>query len=312
MMLKIPKTTDPKTKFIRTGEGVLVFAFNVAMVVVPIVSSALSAEQAVKYAAILNAVAVFSRSGLKAAALLPRVTGVPAPQVSQPVTQDTAQIVAQAVRQLLQDSENEKTPSVDQVGAQIDQDVQSVDKLVSDAEDGAKAADHRPARVSPSLIATAPAAANALSAVTPQSALQPPPAPADTPPPAMAQNELQPPPAPADTPPPAMAQNELQPPPAPADTPPRAMAQNEIERPPTEAEVMASTTPSSPVAPSMAADGPATARPPSPVQMPSAAGPEAAVPPDPIASAPRPDGPQPSELTPASVVGSTITDGGGQ
>lgn len=47
----------------------LVFAFNVALLIVPIVSSALSPVEAVKWAAILNGVAVVSRTGLKIVAL---------------------------------------------------------------------------------------------------------------------------------------------------------------------------------------------------------------------------------------------------
>lgn len=61
----VPKRTDPMTKFIRTGEGVLVFAFNIALVVVPIVSNSLSAAQSAKWATIIDGIAVVSRTGLK-------------------------------------------------------------------------------------------------------------------------------------------------------------------------------------------------------------------------------------------------------
>jgi hypothetical protein len=131
----IPKKTDPKTKFIRTGEGILVFAFNVAMLVVPIVTSALSPTEAVKYAAILNGIAVISRSGLKAAALFSQVTGTPAGQVSQPVTQDVANVIAGALKQALADSA--KTPSLQSAGQQADEDVEEVQKLLADAKNGA-------------------------------------------------------------------------------------------------------------------------------------------------------------------------------
>lgn len=62
----IPKLTNPLTKFIRTGEGILVYAANAALVVIPIVTNALSATQAVKYGVILDSVAVAARSILKA------------------------------------------------------------------------------------------------------------------------------------------------------------------------------------------------------------------------------------------------------
>ncbi len=61
----VPKTTQPLTKFIRTGEGVLVFAFNIALLVVPIVSNALTAAQSAKWATIIDGVTVISRTGLK-------------------------------------------------------------------------------------------------------------------------------------------------------------------------------------------------------------------------------------------------------
>lgn len=61
----ISRTTDPMTKFIRTGEGVLVFGFNLALLVVPIVSSSLTAAQSAKWATIIDGVAVVSRTGLK-------------------------------------------------------------------------------------------------------------------------------------------------------------------------------------------------------------------------------------------------------
>ena len=38
----IPQQTNPLGKFIRTGEGWLVFAFNLALLIIPIVSSSLS------------------------------------------------------------------------------------------------------------------------------------------------------------------------------------------------------------------------------------------------------------------------------
>lgn len=72
----IPEKTTPLTKFIRTGEGVLVFAFNLTMLIVPIVSNSLSPEDAVKWAGIVNGVAVICRTGLKAVAEFSKTTGI--------------------------------------------------------------------------------------------------------------------------------------------------------------------------------------------------------------------------------------------
>lgn len=72
----IPEKTSPLTKFIRTGEGVLVFAFNLTMLIVPIVSNSLSPEDAVKWAGIVNGVALICRTGLKAVAEFSNATGI--------------------------------------------------------------------------------------------------------------------------------------------------------------------------------------------------------------------------------------------
>ena len=72
----IPEKTTPLTKFIRTGEGVLVFAFNLTMLIVPIVSNSLSPADAVKWAGIVNGVAVISRTGLKVVAEVSKATGI--------------------------------------------------------------------------------------------------------------------------------------------------------------------------------------------------------------------------------------------
>jgi hypothetical protein len=72
----IPQKTTPLTKFIRTGEGVLVFAFNLTMLIVPIVSNSLSPEDAVKWAGIVNGVAVICRTGLKVVAEVSKATGI--------------------------------------------------------------------------------------------------------------------------------------------------------------------------------------------------------------------------------------------
>jgi hypothetical protein len=66
----IPTMTTPMVKFVRTGEGMLVVAFNIALLVVPIISSALTPAQAVKWAAVINGVAVVARTGLKMTSLV--------------------------------------------------------------------------------------------------------------------------------------------------------------------------------------------------------------------------------------------------
>jgi hypothetical protein len=77
----IPKTTTPMVKFVRTGEGLLVVAFNIALLVVPIVSSSLTPAQAVKWAAVINGVAVVARTGLKMTSLV-RAGAVGAPEAA--------------------------------------------------------------------------------------------------------------------------------------------------------------------------------------------------------------------------------------
>jgi hypothetical protein len=64
MMPIIPKFTTPQAKMIRTLEGVLVVAFNLAMIIVPIItgSHVLPAATAVKYAAVVNTATVLARS----------------------------------------------------------------------------------------------------------------------------------------------------------------------------------------------------------------------------------------------------------
>lgn len=73
----IPKQTSPLTKFIRTTEGWLVVGANVALIVTPIVSNALSASKAATLGIILNGVTVVSRSVLKAITSLSPILGAP-------------------------------------------------------------------------------------------------------------------------------------------------------------------------------------------------------------------------------------------
>jgi hypothetical protein len=89
----IPQKTTPLTKFIRTGEGVLVFAFNLTMLIVPIVSNSLSPEDAVKWAGIVNGVAVICRTGLKVVAEVSKATGIqPQPVGDLPVVVPIADV----------------------------------------------------------------------------------------------------------------------------------------------------------------------------------------------------------------------------
>jgi hypothetical protein len=66
----IPNTTASVVKFVRTGEGMLVVAFNIALMVVPTISSALTRAQAVKWAAVINGAAVMARTELKMTAVV--------------------------------------------------------------------------------------------------------------------------------------------------------------------------------------------------------------------------------------------------
>ena len=182
-----PRKTDPEAKFIRTGEGILVFAFNVAMLVVPIVSNALSATNAVKYAAILNGVAVVSRSGLKIADLLPSITGVKAANVGPAVVQSTADLIATTVLQAIKDSD--QRPSLDAIGTQVNADLDAATQVVNDAENGAKTVEDPPAVIAQAAmdapgpaVAVAPVNAPAETPVQPAlDALQPAPASPSTP-----------------------------------------------------------------------------------------------------------------------------------
>jgi hypothetical protein len=88
----IPKTTVPLAKFIRTGEGVLVFAFNLTMLIVPIVSNALTPEDAVKWAGIVNGVVVICRTGLKVVSVMQGVTGIEPAQIGPVLTPAAAPV----------------------------------------------------------------------------------------------------------------------------------------------------------------------------------------------------------------------------
>jgi hypothetical protein len=88
--VKPPATTAPMTKLIRTAEGFILFAFNIASIVLASVND-ISPGTAVRYTAIFNTVAFASRQLLKAAAalapgaavdpqLIPATIPLPAPE----------------------------------------------------------------------------------------------------------------------------------------------------------------------------------------------------------------------------------------
>lgn len=62
----VPRTTDPMTKAIRTLEGILVVVANVALAVIPILTTSLPAELAAKLAAGLDVAFLISRAIVKA------------------------------------------------------------------------------------------------------------------------------------------------------------------------------------------------------------------------------------------------------
>lgn len=64
--MKVPKTSAPLAKGVRTLEGWIVIAANVALIVIPIVTSSLPPELAAKLAAGLDAVYAISRAIIKA------------------------------------------------------------------------------------------------------------------------------------------------------------------------------------------------------------------------------------------------------
>src|ERR1039458_3598409 len=77
-MFRIPKLSAPLTKLIRTTEGQLVLFSNIALVLVPIITSSLSPKEAATLGVILNGTTFISRSVLKAIAAL-NVAGLPVP-----------------------------------------------------------------------------------------------------------------------------------------------------------------------------------------------------------------------------------------
>ena len=108
------------------------FAFNLAMVIVPIVSNALTPQEAVKWAAIINGITVASRTGLKIVSLTTGATGVAPQQFNPNVTVDVKQLATELAKQLPADLGGKASP--DQLVGQVEQDAPIVKRLVTDVE----------------------------------------------------------------------------------------------------------------------------------------------------------------------------------
>lgn len=76
-MLKVPRLTNPEAKLIRTLEGVVWVASNVALVVAPIVTSHVSPADSVQWGSIMNTVVFASRQALKGL-VIAKAAGLPA------------------------------------------------------------------------------------------------------------------------------------------------------------------------------------------------------------------------------------------
>jgi hypothetical protein len=136
----IPKTTEPLTKFIRTGEGVLVVAFNIALLVIPIVSNSLSASESAKWATIIDGIAVVCRTGLKMIAQArptgssrqAMATSLPTPMVAGAQGTAAVEAIVAAAAATLSGQAPAQT-------ATMTNDVTDVARLVSDTEEFARA-----------------------------------------------------------------------------------------------------------------------------------------------------------------------------
>ena len=100
------------------------------------VSSALSPEDAVKWAAILNGIVVVSRTGLKLAAVVTQQTGeAPPPVISQPVDTDIEAIVRDVTPQVI--AALRAAPTSDQAVTELAADIAEIKHLVADIQGGA-------------------------------------------------------------------------------------------------------------------------------------------------------------------------------
>jgi hypothetical protein len=139
----IPKTTEPLAKFIRTGEGILVFALNIALLIVPIISNALTPDQSAKWAALIDGITVVSRTGLKAVAASAQIkaSAQPAavaaagqPAVAPAAATPALQSATRAVSAL-----SEFASVTTKLPATLSADLADVERLVSDADEFADA-----------------------------------------------------------------------------------------------------------------------------------------------------------------------------
>lgn len=128
----IPKITSPLAKFIRTGEGILVFLFGTAATVVPIITNSLTPAESLKWGGIVTGVALVSRTGLKAVALLAQQTGIqPAQLNTGAVTLDLTAVLKSLLTQIPKDASGKIDPDV--IIAQIENDAPEIERLVTDA-----------------------------------------------------------------------------------------------------------------------------------------------------------------------------------
>jgi hypothetical protein len=138
----IPKQTDPMTKFIRTGEGILVFGFNIALLVVPIVSNTLTPAQSAKWATIIDGIAVISRTGLKIVASAQGKPPAAAAAAAVDVAATAAYSLAAAGPAAADAPAAVPAPAADmpvaaipQLAASLAPDIAAVGQLVTDAEE---------------------------------------------------------------------------------------------------------------------------------------------------------------------------------
>jgi hypothetical protein len=133
----VPKLTDPMVKFIRTGEGILIYLFNAAMVVIPILSNALSPAEALKWAAVVNVATVISRTGLKALTAVKGITGISPAIVSAPASLGPdAQSALQDVEAIVSGVQNRQ----ETLEQKIDNILVSAPSVISDFDKTARAA----------------------------------------------------------------------------------------------------------------------------------------------------------------------------
>jgi hypothetical protein len=115
----IPKYSAPLTKLIRTLEGLIWLAANIALVVAPIVSQSVSPADSIQWGAIMNSVMFVARTALKALAL-GKPLGLPAPAqfLSSSTLTNVSGVLGQVAGNLASDVS--KGATVDEVLAQID------------------------------------------------------------------------------------------------------------------------------------------------------------------------------------------------